>query len=320
VAAAVLAEVKEQRMTDTITASDRSFASRLLQATRPFSFPASIVPGVVGAALAAGSSGVRWGLFPIVLAGSVIMHIGTNLVSEVFDFRKGVDRPDTYGGSRVLVEHLLSPRQVLAAGLLALAIGLTAGVVLAVLCGWPVLWLGLAGLAGGWFYSGGPFGLKYWALGDALVFVMMGPLMVLGTEFVLTGHFTVRALIASLPVGCLVAAILSGNNLRDIRHDRQARSRTLENVLGLGGAKAIYCGLVIAAHAIVVAMVAVRAASPWTLLVFLAAVPAWRNMRAVLKADLDRVAEIAAIDARTAQHHMMFGVLLAAGLVVGKVL
>ena len=307
-------------MTDTIAASGRSFASRLFQATRPFSFPASIVPVLVGAALAAGYGGARWGLLPVVLAGSVIMHVGANLVSEFFDLRNGVDRPETYGGSRVLVEHLLSPRQVLVAGLLALGMGLAAGVVLAILCGWPILWLGLAGIVGGYFYSGGPFGLKYWALGDVLVFVMMGPLMVLGTEFVLTGHFTARALIVSMPVGCLVAAILSGNNLRDIRFDRQARSRTLENVLGLRGAKALYCGLVLGAHAAVLAMVAARVASPWTLLVFLAAIPAARNMRAVLKADLDRVAEIAAIDAHTAQHHMMFGVLLAAGLLLGSVL
>jgi 1,4-dihydroxy-2-naphthoate octaprenyltransferase len=307
-------------MTDTIADSGRSFASRLLQATRPFSFPASIVPVLVGAALSAGCCGARWVLFPIVLVGSVIMHIGANLVSEFFDLRKGVDRPETYGSSRVLIEHLLTPRQVLVAGLLALGLGLAAGVVLAILCGLPVLWLGLAGVVGGYFYSGGPFGLKYWALGDVLVFVMMGPLMVLGTEFVLTGRFTVTALIVSMPVGCLVAAILSGNNVRDIRFDRQAHSRTLENVLGLRGAKALYCGLVIAAHVTVVAMVAARVASPWTLLVFLAAIPAVRNVRAILKADLDRVADIAAIDAHTAQHHMMFGILLAAGLVLGNVL
>ena len=307
-------------MTEQNTKAGRSLASRVLQAARPFSFPASIVPVVVGAALAAGQQGARWALFPLVVVASVLMHAGTNLVSEYFDLRKGVDRAETYGSSRVLVEGLLAPRAVLAAGGVAFAAAVAAGAVLTVFCGWPVLYLALIGLAGGFFYTGWPIGYKYVALGDVLVFILMGPLMVLGSHFVLTGRFTWTALLVSLPVGCLVAAILSGNNLRDIRHDREAKIRTLESLLGLAGAKAVYVTLVVGAHAGVVAMVLAGTVSPWAMLVFLGAYPAARNTRAILAARADSSAEIATIDVRTAQHHLLFGALLSAGLLLGALL
>ena len=290
------------------------------KAIRAFAFPASIVPVVVGATLAAGAGGARWALLPLVLIGSMLLHAGTNLVNEYFDFIKGVDRPGADSSGHVLVEGLLPARNVLAAGLIVLATGAAVGGVLAWVCGWPVLWLTLIGLAGGYFYTAGPVGYKYLAMGDALVFLLMGPLMVLGCYFVLVGRFTWPALLVSLPVGCLVAAILSGNNLRDIGYDRQAKVRTLENVLGLRGAKAVYCGLVIAAHVLVAAMAAAKLVGPWVLLVFLALPPAARNMRAVLRARADRTSEIATIDVRTAQHHLMFGVLLSVGLVLSALL
>lgn len=286
-----------------------------VQAVRAFAFPASVVPVTAGAALALHYEGdVRWALFPLALLGGVLMHAGTNLVSEYYDLRAGVDRPETYGSSRVLVEGLLPPRNVLIAGLVAFAAAGAIGGVLVWLRGLPILWLGLVGLAGGFFYTGRPIGYKYRALGDPLVFVLMGPLMVIGSYYVVTGAFGWTAVIVSLPIGCLVTAILCGNNLRDIRHDRQAKIRTLEGLLGLRGAKALYCGLVVGAHAIVVGMVAGGLVSAWALLVFAAAWPAIRNVRQVLRADLDRVGEIATIDVRTAQHHLMFGVLLCVGL------
>lgn len=306
-------------MTERQTQPSRSRASLYVQAIRPFAFPASIVPAVLGGVLAIGDESARWALLPLVLAGAVLMHTGTNLVSEYFDLRKGVDRTETYGGSRVLVAGLLPPRNVLIAGLAAFAGAMVIAAVLTAFCGVGVLWLALAGLVGGFFYTGWPIGYKYVALGDVLVFILMGPLIVLGSHFVLTGRLTWTAVLASLPVGCLVAAILSGNNLRDIGHDREAGIRTLENLLGLTGAKAVYCTLVAGAHASVVAMVLAGVMSPWSLAVFLGSWPAVRNVRAVLGARADRVAAIATIDVRTAQHHLLFGALLCGGMALGAV-
>ena len=75
------------------------------QAMRPFSLTASVLPVVIGAVLAATFEGpVEWPLFPLIIACSLLFHIGTNMVSDYFDYTRGVDRDETFGSSRVLIE------------------------------------------------------------------------------------------------------------------------------------------------------------------------------------------------------------------------
>jgi hypothetical protein len=87
----------------------RSLPSVWFQATRPFSLTASVLPVVIGAVLAASAQGpVDWPLFPLIVVCSLLFHIGTNMVSDYFDYRRGVDRDETFGSSRVLLEGLLT--------------------------------------------------------------------------------------------------------------------------------------------------------------------------------------------------------------------
>ena len=92
-----------------------------------------------------------------------------------------MDRPHTYGSSRVLVEGLLTPKEVLTGGIVLFAAGFALGLTMVFFRGAPVFWLGVVGLLGGYFYTGNPVGYKYIALGDFLVFTLMGPLMVIGS-------------------------------------------------------------------------------------------------------------------------------------------
>ena len=291
-----------------------------LRAVRAFSFTASLMPVLVGAMLAVSAESVRWELLPLVALASVLLHAGTNLVSDAGDFARGVDREGSHGGSGVLVEGLLTARAVLRGGLALLAAGAALGLVMAWIRGPVVLYLGLAGVGGGYFYGGKPFGYKYIALGDPLVFALMGPLMVIGAYYVLAGGFAMRVLYASLPVGFLVTAILHANNLRDIAHDRRAGVRTLANVLGLTGAKVEYFLLVGAAYVAVIIMVAAEQIGPWCLLVLLSLPAAIRNLHRIGKARLDATERIATMDVRTARMHMVFGILLSAGLGLSAVL
>ncbi|MHC4717666.1 MAG: 1,4-dihydroxy-2-naphthoate octaprenyltransferase [Planctomycetota bacterium] len=291
-----------------------------LRAVRAFSFTASLMPVLVGAMLALSAGQVRWELVPLVAVASVLFHAGTNLVSDAGDFARGVDREGTHGGSGVLTGGLLKTRSVFLGGVALLALGSGLGLVMVWIRGWVILWIGLVGLAGGFFYGGKRFGYKYVALGDVFVFALMGPLMVIGSYYVLTGGFEMRVLYASLPVGCLVAAILHANNLRDIADDRRAGVRTLANLLGLTGAKVEYFLLIGAAYAGVIVMAAAGVIGPWCLLVLLSLPPAIRNMVAIGRARPEQAGKIATIDVRTAQVHLLFGVLLSAGLGVSALL
>ena len=288
-----------------------------IRAIRAFAFTASVMPVVIGAMLALGSGEeVAWYLLPLIAVATVLFHTGTNLISDVADFRRGVDRPGAHGGSGVLLEGLLTSRQLFLAGLAAFAAGSGIGLVIVYLRGWEILWFGLAGLVGGFFYGGHKFGYKYVALGDPMVFVLMGPLIVVGTAFALTGRFEWVTALVSLPVGCLVTAILHANNTRDIADDRQAGARTVANTIGLKAAKVEYVGLVGGAYAIVVGLVAAGLLGLWGLLVLLSLPIAIGNASKVLAARAGDSSPIIDADVRSAKLHLLFCVLLAAGLLI----
>ena len=299
----------------------RNHLSVWFQATRPFSLTASVLPVVIGAVLAASAEGpVSWPLFPLIVVCSLLFHIGTNMVSDYFDYRRGVDRDETFGGSRVLVEGLLTPKQLLAAGVILFAIGFSLGLLLVAVRGWPIFILGVIGLLGGWFYTGGPVAYKYVALGDLLVFILMGPLMVIGSYLALTGGFSLTVLYASLPVGCLVAAILHANNLRDISDDTRANIKTMAMVLGVPAAKAIYVGLVAGAYLVVLVMVLAKLVTPLALAVGITLPLALRNVKAVLASVPGKPESIAMGDVMSAQLHLAFCALFGIAILVGTFL
>ena len=290
-----------------------------LQAVRAFSFTASIIPVVVAGVLALSSNGpVRWELGVLAAVGAVLFHAGTNLVSDAEDFSRGVDREGTHGGSGVLVAGLLPASQVFWAGVGLFVLGILVGLVLVWARGLTILWLGLAGLLGGFFYGGKPFGYKYIALGDLMVFVLMGPLLVIGAYFALTGDLHINVLYVSIPVGCLVAAILSSNNLRDIANDSHANIKTLANVMGPTASAIEYYLLVGAAYVVVVIMVVASVASPWCLLALLSLPLAIKNVMAIRRAGARETSDLADIDVRTAKLHFLFGVLLSLGLALAE--
>ena len=290
------------------------------RATRPFSFTASVIPCVVGAMLAllVSNGNSLWYLFPFILFSSVLLHAATNLVSDYYDFIKGVDTKDSFGGSGVLTEGLLQPKPVYKMGIIFFALAFAIGLPIIFARGELILILGLAGILGGFFYTGWPIGYKYVALGNIFVFILMGPLMVVGTFYALTGYYSADVLYISLPIGCLVAGILQANNLRDIIHDRKASIKTLASVAGNTYAKAEYLFLIITAYVIVIVLVILRILSPWSLLVLLSLPPAIKNMNQIKGVHVENTSKIAMLDVQTAQLHMKFGLLLSASILLSK--
>ena len=298
-----------------------SSAKDWVQVFRPFSYTAAVIPVLLGAALTVYlNETAAWWLLPLIVFASFFLQAGTNLVSEYFDYQKGVDRPETYGSSRVLVEKRLDSKQVLLVGLGCFALTACIGLVFVAQRGWPIFLLGVIGLLGGFFYTAGPVAYKYFGLGDLFVFCLMGPLMVIGSFFVLTGVYVHSVLLISLPVGFLVAGILSGNNLRDIGHDTQAHIHTTATVLGHRWARWEYVSLTLGAFLAVPAMIIFDVLPLWSLLTFLTIPPAVKNIRSALKSRPDRPEEIAALDVQAAQLHMPFGLLLIISVVLGGLL
>ena len=258
-----------------------------------------------------------WLLFPLIVAASLAIHAATNLVNDYFDYIKGVDCNETLGSSRLLVEGTLPPRRILTGGIVLFALTAAIGLVFIAVRGWPILVIGVVGMLGGFFYTAAPLAYKYRGIGDAMVFLLMGPLMVIGSYFVLTGRYEHSVLWISLPVGFLVAAILSANNLRDIRHDTEAHIRTTACLLGHRLARYEYVFLLTGAYAAVVSMVLVKVLPVWSLVVLLTTPMALKNIRLALASRPENPERIATLDVQTAKLHLAFGALLIISLYPG---
>ena len=293
-------------------------AALWLKAVRAYSYPASIVPVVLGAAFAWYETG-RFDpfLFALALVAGVLYHTGANLINDYYDYRHRVDRQGTLGGSGVLVAGELAPRQVLLGAWVALGLGTGIGLWLVTLFGWPLLAIGLAGLAGAVFYTATPGSAKYHALGEPLVFVMMGVLMVLGAYLVQTGELAWNAVWVSLPVSFLVTAILQANDTRDIVDDRAAGITTLAILLGHERARDLYGGLLAATYLSALALAAARVTPWWSLVSFVTLPLAWKLHHHYRRHRTEEGTGLVGTIERTAQLHLLFGLLLAAGVVAG---
>jgi 1,4-dihydroxy-2-naphthoate octaprenyltransferase len=200
---------------------------------RPRTLPAAVVSVAVGTAAAFSQSGVVWWRAAAALVVSLAVQIGTNYANDYSDGIRGTD--DVRVGPVRLVASGLKPAPaVKRAAFLSFGVAAVAGLALALAVAWWLVLVGAACFAAGWFYTGGSKPYGYAGLGELAVFVFFGVVATAGSAFVHTGHVTLLALGASVPVGALATALLVVNNLRDIPTDTAAGKRTLAVRLGDG--------------------------------------------------------------------------------------
>ena len=286
---------------------------------RPFAYTASVIPVLTGGALAAVDHNFSWLPFVAALLGGVLLHSGTNIVNEIYDVRKGIDTITSPRASHALLKARMTERQAFVTAFVAFALAVAIGVYLIALRGPAIVGLGLAGILGGYFYTAPPFEYKYRALGVPLVFLLMGPLMVVGTFFAVTGTWSATALAASIPVGLLVTAILDGNEWRDISEDSRAGISTLSARIGRERAHYFYVALVLGAYMALGLTVAIGWLPPQTLIAIVSLPFLAQVIRAAELGATGQQRAIAMIDVQTARLHMTFGALLVAGILLSAV-
>lgn len=205
-----------------------------IMALRPKTLSAAVVPIVVATALVkAEGHEVLWWVSICALLSAVFIQIGTNLVNDAIDFKKGADTEDRIGPQRVTQSGLLKARTVMSGGFVCFGIALLLGIPLVIQGGWPIVVIGLVSLFLGYAYTGGPFPLAYKGLGDLFVILFFGLIAVGGTYYLHTGDISVGALIAGLQVGCLATVLIAINNLRDAPLDARAGKKTLAVRFGI---------------------------------------------------------------------------------------
>ncbi len=217
-----------------------------------------------------------------------------------------MDRVDTFGSRRMLVDGVFTPKAILQFGVILLALGSLLGIYFLLNTGIDLLWIGLIGVLGTFFY----YKMKFMALGDLLIFIIYGPLIALGTAFVMTNEISWDVLFLSIPIGFLVVNILHANNTRDIRDDGKANIKTQAMLLGLKGSKIQYILLAMGAYVAVILMVVFGMLHPLSLLVVITLPIALKNIKLMQQAQVDKPEIIKDLDAASAQLVMAFSVLL----------
>ncbi|MDW8234034.1 MAG: 1,4-dihydroxy-2-naphthoate polyprenyltransferase [Roseiflexaceae bacterium] len=282
-------------------------------AARPQTLPAAIAPVVVGSAAAFAAGSFRWLPFLAALVGALLIQIGTNLANDYFDFRKGADTAERLGPVRVTQAGLLAPEAVRNGMIVAFSAAALIGVYLIVVGGWPILVIGILSIAAGVLYTGGPWPLGYNGLGDLFTFIFFGIVAVTATAYLHVGTVPPLAWAASIPVAMLVTAIIVVNNLRDIATDRAAGKRTLAVIVGARATRAEYALLVGGAFLAPPLLWLSGLTGPWVMLAWLATPLAIAPMRTMLTSE-GRALNLALKG--TARLHLVFGLLLALGMVL----
>ena len=210
------------------------------QAIRPRTLAAGAAPVLVGTALALADGVLHPQAAIFALAGALALQIATNIHNDYEDFVRGADGPDRLGPKRATAEGWITPASMRRAAIAVFLVALLIGICLVARGGWPILALGLASIAAGYSYTGGPKPLAYIGLGDLFVLLFFGFAAVVGTYYVQSLTTCSTAWWLGLGLGSLSTAILAINNLRDHRSDRAAGKRTLAVRLGPGAARIEY--------------------------------------------------------------------------------
>ena len=302
--------------------------SALVITRAPF-LTATLIPVLIGAAWVAARGLVTpfpWGLFWLVMLGASAMHIAANTFNDYFDWTSGTDTGNNdyflpySGGSRSIELGLISEKNLLRLASAALALAVAAGLAVLFLTGrvW-LLAFGVFGVFSTYFYTAPPLRLaERQGLGELLVGLNFGPLMVAGTVYALTGHLTSLEFLAGAPIGLLTTAILWINEIPDLVSDELSGKLTLVVVLGQARARWGYLLILTLAFGLVIVGVGLGWFPVGALVMLLSLPVAYYTTRTLFQHYKDRA--LVKANAATVQLHMLAGLLMAAGLLVGAML
>ena len=289
-----------------------------LMVTRPWGYALSIMPAALAVAYVFFENSitpldVNWWYGILAVIASPILQAGGNMMSDYYDYKNNVDRKETYGSSRMLVNKQFEPREVYWFSISMMVIGNIIGIYLLLNTSWHLLWIGLAGIIGSYFY----FFMKYRALGDLNIFIIYGQLISLGTYLVMTNMLSWKMLLVAAAPGFLIVNVLHANNTRDIKHDSVAKIKTAAMLLGIKGSIIYYTVFTYGAY-LLIGLCVVFGIQHWaTLIIFISFPMALKLIKQMRTADKEKPENIQRLDEGTAQLVMVYMLLLVIGNFAG---
>lgn len=198
-----------------------------IEAARPKTLPAAVVPILVGTAESKRMGFFDWWPVLICLAFALLVQIATNMANDYYDHIRGADTKERVGPERLVASGRIEPRKMLWASLAVFLVAFLIGLNLVNYRDWSLLVVGIVSIVFGYGYTGGPFPLAYRGLGDVFVIFFFGLVATMGTVYVIVGELTLASAFLGLMLGLLANNILVVNNYRDLETDLKASKMTL---------------------------------------------------------------------------------------------
>lgn len=216
---------------------------------RSIALPQSVLPCLTAVVLCIGQDGFLWWLAVPVVLGICAAHLGMNLADDYFDYkhdsRTRADISSTSVRARMEKCHYLGEGKATVSQLGWAMVGflgfaaLMGGIAFAaqwILHGWQaamgIIIYAVLGLIVGINYSGKPLELGFHGLGELVIGLMFGPLLMLGVQAALTGTlFSWQMLCMSVAIGCMVTNIVYVHSVMEVNADAELGKMTFARLL-----------------------------------------------------------------------------------------
>lgn len=224
-----------------------------LNNARPISLPQSLLPALTAVVLSHGYGKFNWIAAIASVIGIILVHLGLNLLDDWFDYKTGSAEArskvvsEGFRGRMIKYPYLTSGEathsQLLKVILTLLFFASIMGAVVITVRDWNIIWWIIAGLIIGISYSGGPLKLGFRGLGELVIFLMFGPLLMTGIYYAITGILDWKIICLSSAVGLLVTNIVYSHSVLDAIPDKKMGKKTMAHLMGSGKGQIIFSAL-----------------------------------------------------------------------------
>lgn len=213
-----------------------------MQNARKASLAQSMLPAILAVVIAINEAEFNIFLAILAVLGVVSAHLGMNLADDFFDYkvntaesRKELSRQ----GIRARIvkyPYLTSNESTLqdlkkAIVLFLLFAAIMGGIILTVRFNWLIVLIAFLTLFLGISYSGFPFKFSYIGLGELIIGIIFGPLLMMGVYIASANRLDSSVVLASIPIGLLVVNILFTHSFIDKKADESANKMTFARLL-----------------------------------------------------------------------------------------
>ena len=289
-----------------------------LLAARPKTLTTAVIPVIVASALAFNDSYFYWKPAAICLVFALIAQIISNFANDYFDYKKGADNENRLGPKRAVTEGWIAPKTMLYVTVGLLIADMLIGLWLLHYVYYEKWLFILAGILIALFafaYSGGPYPLAYHGWGDVCVFLFFGMVPVGFTHYAQAQQWTLPVTVCGAAVGLVIINILVANNYRDRDSDAKSGKKTTIVLFGekFGRLFYLFNGII----AVVLCLYFLSEKAIWAaflpfIYLFLH-IGTWREMVRIGSGK-----QLVGVLEKTARNVLIFGLLLALGLVIGN--